>query len=94
MALEHLLTIINNCMLTVSEVMNQLSLNLYCDQYIAMWLRNVKVCIALSSLVNQTTLIGDGAYRLEIISASLLKGMVYSVGRHDLFCGSTDFVDC
>ena len=29
------------------------------------------------SLVNQTALLGDGAYRLEIISASLLKGLVY-----------------
>ena len=28
------------------------------------------------SLVNQTALLGDGAYRLEIISASLLKGLV------------------
>ena len=32
------------------------------------------------SLVNQTTLLGDGAYRLEIISASLVKGLVYLAG--------------
>ena len=38
-----------------------------------MWL-----CI---NLMNQTALLGDGAYRLEIISApSLVKGLAYLVG--------------
>ena len=32
------------------------------------------------SLVSQTALLRDSAYRLEIISASLLKGLVYLAG--------------
>ena len=39
-----------------------------------------KNCVYTTGLVNQTALLGDGAYRLEFISASLLKGLVYLAG--------------